>query len=69
MKEYDVSLAIKIGWDIFYWDEAYIFADSESEAVEVAKVMAMEDIGVNSAMFDEGNITVCYVHEVGEVEE
>lgn len=68
MKKYDVSLAIKIGWDIFYWDEAYIYADSKSEAVEAAKEMAMEDIGVNSAMFNEGNITVCYVHEVDEVE-
>ena len=68
MKKYDVSLAIKIDWDIVYWNEAYIYADSESEAVEVAKEIAMEDVGVDSAMFNEDNITVYSVYEVGEVE-
>ena len=66
MKKYQASVGINIHYDIGFWDKDYIYADNESEAKEIARSRAMEDVDVNVGPFDYDDVTVYYVDEVGE---
>lgn len=69
MKKYRASVGIHIDYEIGYYDDDYIYAESEEEAEEIAKMRAMEDVDVNNATFDENDLTIYCVDEVDEVEE
>ena len=67
MKKYQASVGINIHYDIGLDGDDYIYAENESEAEEIAKMRAVEDVDINGATFCEADVTVYYVDEVDEV--
>lgn len=67
MKKYWVSLGLNVSIDYGLYDDDYIEAEDEEEAMEIAKQKAMEDIEINNASFTEDDIRIYAIKEIDEV--